>query len=38
MVSDDEDTQPNLRAKDNPIDRTWTVHKSSVQPSEISDY
>ena len=24
MVSDDEDYQPTLRAKDNIIDRTWT--------------
>ena len=37
MVSDVEDTQPTVRAKDKPIDRTWTGHNPSVQPSEISD-
>ena len=37
MVSDDEDTQPTVRAKDNPIGRIWTGHNPSVQPSEISD-
>ena len=37
MVSDDEDDQKTIRAKDNPIDRTWTGHTPSVQTSEISD-
>ena len=37
MVSGVEDTHLTVRAKDNPIDRTWTGHTPSVQPSEISD-
>ena len=38
MVGDDEDDKPTVRAKDKPIDRIWTVHTPSVQPSDISDY
>ena len=37
MVSDDEDYQPTIRDKYNPIDRTWTGHTISVQPFDISD-
>ena len=37
MVSDDEDTQPTVRSKDNLIDRTWIGHIPSVQHFEISD-
>ena len=37
MVSDVGYTQPNVRAKDNPIYITCTVHTPSSQPSEISD-
>ena len=37
IVSDVEDIQPTLRAKDNPIGRIWTGHTPSVQPYEISD-
>ena len=37
MVSDVEDTQPTVRDKNKPIDRTWTGHTPSFQPSEIAD-
>ena len=36
MVSDVEDTEPNMRAKQKPIKITWTRHTPSVQTSEIS--
>ena len=38
MVSDVEDTQPNLISKDKHIDRPWKEHTPSVQPYEISYY
>ena len=37
MGSDDKDTQPTVREKYKPIDRTWTGHTPLVEPSEISD-
>ena len=36
MVSDVEDTEPNMRAKQKPNKITWTRHTPSVQTSEIS--
>ena len=37
MVSGDEDTQPTVRDKYKPINRTCIRHTPSFQPSEISD-
>ena len=37
MVSNDKDTQPTVRVKENPINRIWTEHTPSVQPYKISD-
>ena len=37
MASVDEDTQPTVRSKYKPIDRTFTGHTTSVQLSKISD-